>query len=311
VFTNGLKKNTYAYPSLEAFANGVKAVGDNVEFVKKRKYVPCDIAVIFGDIRNAPKKKKRMINLSQIKGRHINRGLIVIDTAVLTRATAVGSEYRRIGINGFLRNEAEFSNTGMPPDRWKKISSHAKLNIQPWKKNGKHITIALQRPVDASLKNSERLRPYLYKSWVLQLINELKKKTDIDIHIRPHPDSFNQDEERNWLQSLQLELSDQVTWDTRPISFEEAMQECKLCISYNSGAGVDAACLGIPVMVCDPGSFAWDIAIHDVKNWHPESPYTPDRSQWLNDLSYIEWDLTEISKGMPWMHLKSYLQKNL
>jgi len=311
VFTNGLKKNTYAWPSLNAFAQGVKTCNDHIQFVEKPVYKPCDIAVIFGDIREAPGKSKRMPNQSQVKGRHIRRGLIVIDTAILTRPTHVGSQYRRIGIDGFLRNEADFANIGMPSDRWNKVSTHANLKMNPWRTDGDHITIVLQRPFDASLKSSQRLRPQKYKTWLLELISQLQNKSDFPIHIRPHPGSLGQIDEEKWLQNIKDEApKNNIIWDTRSVSFEQAMEKCRLCVTYNSGAGVDAALLGIPVMTCDSGSFAWDVAVHDLNQWNPDMPYTPDRQQWLNNMSYVEWNLDEITNGEPWMHLRSRLMES-
>lgn len=193
VFTEGLEKTTYAYPSLEAFAEGVAATGDTVRLIDGMKYEPCDIAVIFGDVRDGTGKENRMRFKAEIKGRHIHRGLIVIDTAILTRSSAVGPLYRRIGIDGLLRDEADFNNENCPPDRWEKLSAHAAINPQPWRTDGDHILIALQRPLDASLKSSPALRPVKYRTWVISTVQRLLQHTQIPIHIRPHPGSLGQE----------------------------------------------------------------------------------------------------------------------
>ena len=248
---------------------------------------------------------------AEVKGRHIRRGLVVIDTAILTRSSSVGSIYRRIGIDGILRNEINAPNENAPQDRWEKISLHANLEIGSWRENGTHITIALQRPLDASLKSSERLRPEKYMSWIIKTISQLQHKTDLPIHIRSHPDSLQQEDEQKWLQSVKNKISDDVIWDTSPVPFKTAMENCALCVTYNSGASVDAALLGVPVMACDPGSFAWDISIHNTENWNPNISYTPARQQWLNNLSYMEWSIEEMEEGLPWQHLRQELSKQL
>ena len=199
----------------------------------------------------------------------------------------------------------------MPADRWKKLSAHAGLEVQPWRQDGNHITIALQRPLDASLKSSERLRPSMYKSWLLSVVTELQKKSDLPVHVRPHPGSIGQQQEEQWLESVRKDLPATVFWDTRKMPFKEAMKECKLCVTYNSGAGVDAALLGVPIMACNAGSFAWDVALHQPGQWNVSTPYTPDREQWLNNLSYVEWNLEEIAQGLPWEHLRHRLVKQL
>ncbi len=309
IFTENLSKETYAYPSLEAFAKGVQAYGDDANLITKLKYEACDIAVIFGDVREGKGKEKRMRFKAEVKGRHIHRGLIVIDTAILTRASPVGHLYRRIGIDGLLRDEADFVNKDMPPDRWNKVAHHANINVRPWCKDGKHIVIALQRPLDASLKFSENRRPMHYKNWLMTLVKSLEKFSDIPIYVRPHPGCFGQPLEEEWMQLVQKELPEYIIWDTRKCSFEELLKDCIACITYNSGAGVDAAIAGVPVVAYDSGSFAWDIAMHDVSIIN--NPVFPERTQWLNNLSYVEWNLEEIEKGLPWKHLKPSLLKKV
>lgn len=303
VFTEGLDKNTYAYPCLKAFAEGVSNVGDNAALITKKKYAPCDVAVIFGDVREAKSKTKRMKFKAEVKGRHIRRGLIVIDTAILTRSSSVGHLYRRIGIDGLLRDEGEFCNQQKPDDRWKILMQHANLNIHPWRDNGEKIVIALQRPIDASLKGSEKLRPDNYATWLLSVITDLQKNFQSPIYVRPHPGSTGNNIEEKWLLSVKDKLPDNVIWDTRPLTFEQSLEDCKFCVTYNSGAGVDSALLGVPVIASDEGSFAWEVASHYPEN-NIEKISMPDRQQWLNNLAYVEWSIDEIEQGMPWRHLR-------
>lgn len=309
IFTEGLSKKTYAFPALRAFAEGVEASGDEARLITKRKYEPCDVAVIFGDVRNGKGKERRMPFKAEIKGRHIRRGLVVIDTAILTRATPVGALYRRIGIDGLLRDEGDFANGKMPDDRWQKISAHAGLHIQPWRKDGKNIIIALQRPIDASLRSSEARRPLRYKTWLLDLVKTLRQHTDAPLYIRPHPASTGQPIEESWLGAVRQELPEDIIWDTSGQPFDEALKDCLLCITYNSGAGVDATLSGVPVLAGDPGSFAWDVALHDISQI-TDMPY-PDRMPWLYNLSYVEWNLEEIAQGLPWRHLRPRLLEQL
>ena len=37
-----------------------------------------------------------------------------------------------------------------------------------------------------------------------------------------------------------------------------------------------------------------------------ESPLMPDRSQWLNNLAYCQWSISEIRRGLPWGRLRKY-----
>ena len=39
-----------------------------------------------------------------------------------------------------------------------------------------------------------------------------------------------------------------------------------------------------------------------------ENPKTPDRTGWLNELSYCEWFVDEIEKGEPWQRIRSIIK---
>lgn len=309
VFTEGMAGDTYARRSLEAFADGIHASGDSVTLIDSLTYAACDIAVIFGDVRDAKHKEKRMRLKAEVKGRHIHRGLIVIDTAILTRSTTRGASYRRIGLDGILRGEGDFCNAFRPADRWEKISRDAGLAMQPWKEDGEHILIALQRPVDASLKSTPSRRPEKYRQWVLNTVEQIRGAADRPIHVRPHPASMTQADEVAWLSALRRDLPGNIVWSDHAAGFADILKDCRVCVTFNSGAGVDAALAGVPVLAADTGSFAWEIALHDAASI--ETLLRPDRAQWLNNLAYAEWSLEEMREGLPWRHLKPAILERL
>ena len=70
IFTEGLK-NTYSTASLTAFSSGLDYLGVNNFISNSLKYKHCDIAVIFGQVRDAPHKIRRMRLKAEIIGRHI------------------------------------------------------------------------------------------------------------------------------------------------------------------------------------------------------------------------------------------------
>lgn len=58
-----MEKHSYGRKSLEAMASGINAIGDRCNLINGLEYKDCDIAIIFGDVRDAPAKKKRMQKL--------------------------------------------------------------------------------------------------------------------------------------------------------------------------------------------------------------------------------------------------------
>lgn len=298
----GVGADTYARRSLVPFARGITNSGDQVSLIDELKYAPCDVAVIFGDVREGVGKGDRMKFKAEVKGRHIHRGLVVVDTPILSRATHVGVHYRRIGIDGLLRGEGKYRNENSSISRWNKIASEANLSMQPWKETGDRIILALQRPTDASIRFPEYRRPELYAKWVVRTVQSLRKASSRPVWLRAHPASFTNPEESRWISDLRSNLQGHVGWDDSSGSFVEALSNCWACVSFSSGSAVEAVIHGVPSFVQDSGSFAWEVSGHDVSSI--ESPPMPERTQWVSDLAWVEWSLEEMENGAPWQHLK-------
>lgn len=65
-----------------------------------------------------------------------------------------------------------------------------------------------------------------------------------------------------------------------------------LAIGYRTSALVTAAIEGLPIICLDKRAPAWDIAGHDLAEIK-----RPDRTQWLNNMSYAQWSDKEIASG--------------
>ena len=85
-----------------------------------------------------------------------------------------------------------------------------------------------------------------------------------------------------------------------PLELAEQVTNCWCVVTYNSNSSVEAAIRGIPSFVYDEGSMTWDISRHD---YDIENPIMPDRTQWLNNISYAQWTSDEIIRGDAFRHL--------
>lgn len=310
VFTEGLNKNSYARKSLEAFAQGVSKNGDDCKVVRGLKYEECDIAVIFGDVRDAPSKKKRMRLKAEIIGRHRGKGLIVIDTPVLMRPYDKNEEYRRVGIDSLFSDSGNFNNINCPNDRWKQLSSAYSISINKDTRRGENVYILLQRFFDASLKGSQKFRPKKYFEWLSNVTDELSIETTQKIVIRPHPGSLNNKEELELIENFKNSVSNKnITFDYKEKNLFDVLDDAFVTITYNSGSAIDSLLYGIPNITYDKGSHAYEIVpnncidIDDIK--------MPDITQWLNNLSYVDWSLDDMKDGKPWIHLKKELLNDI
>lgn len=133
--------------------------------------------------------------------------------------------------------------------------------------------------------------------WAKHKVAEIRKFTEKDIIIRPHPRS-----------PFSLNIAGVLVEQPRKIansydSFD--MGHTYHCVvNHNSGPAVQAAIDGIPV-ICDSSSLAFPVS-DQIENI--DSPTLPDRAEWFLKLCHTEWTVDEISKGLPIQRLATALE---
>ena len=210
----------------------------------------------------------------------------------------------RCGINSPMRN-GDFNYANCPPDRFQKIAKVFNITVKPWRLEGEHILICTQPKDNWSMDGIDPV------DWAVKVITEIRKHTNREIKIRPHPNHMNivpQLQQR--LQNIWVRpkmdghevkgTSEQK--DNYKMSFQQDLDNAWAMVTHNSTAGVDAAVYGIPVFNTDDKALSWEVANHNFETIN--SPQKPDRTQWLNNLGYAMWSKEEIEQGLAWKHLK-------
>ena len=87
--------------------------------------------------------------------------------------------------------------------------------------------------------------------------------------------------------------------------FQEAISNAHAVVTHNSTASVDSCIRGIPTFCTSDLALCWDVCNKDLNNI--ETPDTPDRTQWVNDLGYKLWSINEIKDGTVYKRFKSKL----
>jgi len=133
--------------------------------------------------------------------------------------------------------------------------------------------------------------------WAKRKIEEIRKFTEKDIIIRPHPRSpviLN-------TAGVQVEQPKKIpnSYDSFDIDYN---YHC--VVNHNSGPAVQAAINGVPV-ICDSSSLAFPISEH-IENI--DNPTLPDRAEWFLKLCHTEWTVNEISSGLPIQRLATTLE---
>ena len=213
----------------------------------------------------------------------------------------------RSGIDKFAtKGAAKICDEDNPRDRWDELNKV----LKPWRKEGKHILVFGQMErnigmmnVRRKLKTRKASRVRDHFSYILRKVREV---TNRPIIFRYHPN------QKRELLSDQLPLN--VEFSTaRPISLwgkktllSEDLNNCwaSVCVG-STNAGIDSVINGIPTICLDADCLAYDVSEHDLLNI--EKPAMPKREQWVYDLAYCQWNLSEIARGLTWKYLKKHV----
>lgn len=156
------------------------------------------------------------------------------------------------------------------PERLKRLG----IDLKPWRQDGKHILVCPSRGLG--------LQP-MPKDWVQRTTAELRKYTDREIRVRPHPG--------NW-KKLREHPS---------VSLAADLRDAWACVIWASAAGLHALAAGIPVIRTAPHWIGSEAAGNDLAE--VESPPMLDRIAAFERMASAQWSLSEIESGEPFQRL--------
>ena len=257
---------------LTAFATGIQRQGVDVEMIPLEKYAPVDVAVVFG-------VKKKNMPISYARGHVIDeQNKHQLPVIVLEKGYVHRDKYYSAGFGG-LNGRAFFRNKKSPADRWLDL----KTELVPYKENKDgHYIVCGQVPTDASVQHVD------INEWTAKTCNYIKTNFTDNVIFRPHPLALDR-----------TPLIDGIRTSTRPLSAD--LENCKAVITFNSNAGVDATIAGVPIFAEDRGSMVYEFSIGKLELMR--YPIISDRTEWAFNLAYTQWNIKEMSNGLPWQHL--------
>jgi len=282
---------------LDYFCQGVVAAGDRAIAHTGMNALSCDVALIQGFVhqhgKSAPHLQLRQdaVNLQK---KNNKRSLIVDSNLFLYVDKSNPFHYLRYSFDGVFPTTGFYFDKDIDPIRWQKISKDLNLKLKPWRSNGSHILICLQRNGGWSMQGLNTL------NWLDQTINSIRKYSNRPIIVRAHPGDKKTKgiikiKHKNVFLSTKEKLTDDLigAWAT---------------VVYNSSPSVASAIEGVPVFLTDPqprNSQSFDIANTDISNI--ESPTLLDRQQWVEKLSMCHWKFEELKSGEAWNFFKKYI----
>jgi len=190
----------------------------------------------------------------------------------------------RLSFNN-INGEGEFKNIiNLDPDRPRKLGVSLKPKSTVRKSE---ILIACQHQYSLQWEGMPPMA-----DWAQSVVNDLRKRTDRPIIVRPHPRS---PISRSIVgATIQVPKMIHGTYDDFDIDYNY-----HAVINHNSGPAVQAAIDGVPV-ICDRSSLAFPVSstVNDIEN-----PVLLDREDWFLKLAHTEWAVDEISQGKPFERL--------
>jgi len=312
--TGGKSKLAY----LHAFADGIKKYGDIAILHEGRKYISCDIALIFGfygkNLGDLHKTRKLIFS------KHTNAGkkCIFLDADLLRFAGEIRAEraddptqHLRVSYGSIYPGEAEYFNKNSDSKRWNLLASRKKINLRPYRKDGGHILICLNSSAKHGRgwsTHGRDIEPWLYKT-----IEEIRSITNRPIRIRFHPNAKdNVKKNRPWKRLSKygnITFSGGISAKTREVvPSTTLLQDCEgawASVVYNTSASVIPVISGIPLFTNRKDCASYNVANHNLQNI--ESPTFPDRQQWLNNLAYSLWNISEMKSGTVWARFRGNL----
>ena len=267
--------------------------GRILEYIYSENYEPCDVAVMFGSWK--PREKGTHMTRNSVASQA--RRFLCVETALLGRQTSQENTHFRVGVNGFLNQDAEWPEF----DSQRGNTRLARLNLSwpGWRNDPDgHVVIALQLPGDASLRGAD------INDWAWRTIQQIRSVSPRPITVRCHP-----------LASARafadhLELVRRVTMEGVPnITFSDGaerpwsqdIQGAWCTVTYTSGLAIDSVISGIPTIACDVGNFAWPISSRDprcVVDLKKENENLVLR--WMQQLALCQWNQDEMRSGEAW-----------
>ena len=278
---------------LHAFAKGC---GGEITTSGNTKGYDC--AVIFGSY-----KKERGRSAHQGKGKIIESGIpyVQLETQLIGRPidTALHTEFR-VGVNGFLWDDANWGFEHIHTDRSKKVFERNGYDPElPWKTDGDYILLCMQKVGDASLRGADIF------SWTEQTVKEIRQHTERQIIVRPHPLYRKKTQHANCKETVCEYFN--VQWQEADVTqkgfvpIQKQLQNAWCTVTYSSGTGIDAVLNGIPNIACDTGSMVHDVSSTDIKQ--VEEPYRGDKKEWTNKIAHCQWSIEEFESGECWEHV--------
>lgn len=276
---------------LQAFAEGTKKLGLKTLVQTQREVVPCRLAVILGWVGTSIRGPHIQLRQQVIDQQRVSNGHVMAIDGSCFKFADIDNQWLRYSLGGVYYNTNNYANQGSDAQRWQTISGDLDLRLQPWRSQGEHVLVCLQRDGGWSMKGMDM------DQWVNHTVHVLRQHTTRPILIRPHPKAS-----IDLRQVISANRNVYVSAATSTL--QDDIQGAWASVFFNSSSCVASMLAGIPVFAQDSDCVAWSVANQDLAQI--EQPLMPDRDQWLWNLSAAHWTDQHSRQGQIYQKFAGY-----
>ena len=271
---------------LEAFVAGAQAQGARVLLQREPQIVPARLAVILGWVGTKIRGAHIQLRRDVIDHQRVSKNLIMPIDGSCFKFVDDHSQFLRYSLDGVFYNRDRYANANSTASKWNQIQQTLGLQLQPWRAQGDHVLVCLQRDGGWSMKGTDMT------AWTVNTVRRLRELTSRPIVIRAHP--------KHRIDLSVLSGLGAVRQSLHGTDLTQDLAGAWAAVFYNSSASVAAVLAGIPVFATDDDCVAWRMANPDLAQI--EDPKMPAREQWLYDLSAAHWTDAESRSGAIYRH---------
>ena len=288
--------------ALTYFAEGASKCGDLASTTNSQTYESCDVGAIIGNAFNsnpgkvhlAHYKVRKMVMDTQIE---LKKYWLSIDSNVFIYKDKLNPhKYLRYSFNGVFPATGIYCNEAPGEDNWNRMRQHYNMDLKPWRKNGNHILITLQRPMGWSM------RGYNLMQWLEETFNKIRNYSDRPIIIRWHPGDWKSFP--NYA-SILKKYNAVVSPQERHIT--EDLVNCWALVCHNSTPSAVAPIEGIPAFITDDPNYSQGGEVANTDFSKIEDPILMDRELWIRKLAQCHWSFDDLRSGRCWAHMREYI----
>jgi hypothetical protein len=289
--------------ALTFFAEGAAKCGDDATTTKSQIYESCDVGAIIGNAFDANPSKitlphykvRKMVMETQAQ---LGKYWLSIDSNVFIYKNNLNPhKYLRYSFNGVFPATGIYCNDNPGIENWNNIKRDYNMDLKPWRGNGNHILITLQRPQGWSMRGIDLMK------WLKKTLGKIRENSDRPILMRWHPGDWKAfPRYKSTLDKFGVILSPQDRHITQDLV------NCWAVVCHNSTPSAVAPIEGIPAFITDDPSYSQGGDIANIDFTKLENPELPDREQWIRKLAQCHWSFEDVKSGRCWAHMRNYVK---